>query len=178
MTRHREFASATQRVAVDGGDDGFGKLSDLVEHALPALSEMLSAVGVEVRELPDVRACDEALIARTRKNDDLDCIITLGSLERVAQRAQQVMRQRVEFVGAVDRQREGTVVGDGIENEISVSHSRMGCGQRESPRFRRIRTYRSRDRRAPVSPSRSRFKSSRLLSMESMSSSKGGSDSL
>ena len=68
--RHRELAAAAERVAVDRGDDRLAQVLDEIEHVL-AGERVLAARDRRLhRQLVDVGAGDERLLARAGEDDD------------------------------------------------------------------------------------------------------------
>src|SRR6516165_2933564 len=67
--RHCRLATAAQRKAVDGRDHRLAEILDEIEHLLPGAAGPFGVDRTRVRELADIGAGDECLVARTGEND-------------------------------------------------------------------------------------------------------------
>src|SRR6185437_6302837 len=99
---HRKFAAAAERVAVDRGDDGLGQRLDAAEDALRASSELSGICRVYRRELADVRAGGEGLLACSAQKDDADGSIVAKRSDALVQLAQHRGVERVVHARAVE----------------------------------------------------------------------------
>ena len=64
--RHRRLAAATERKAVDGRDHRLAEILDEIEHALAEAARPFGVDRGGLRELADVGAGDERLVASAR----------------------------------------------------------------------------------------------------------------
>ena len=74
VAAQRELGAAAQAVAMDGGDEGLGKVGDGVVHA--ALSvDLFLLLWSACRELGDVRTGHEGLLPGAVEDDDRDAVV-------------------------------------------------------------------------------------------------------
>ena len=78
---HGRLAAAAQRKAVDGCNHRLAEILDEIEHALPEAAGLLGLEGRDVRELADVGAGNECLVAGARQDDAAHRRIVPGILE-------------------------------------------------------------------------------------------------
>ena len=67
--RHRQFASTTEREAVDGGDHRLAEILDRIKQQLTATRVLFAFDRREDGQLVDVGASNERLLARSGQND-------------------------------------------------------------------------------------------------------------
>ena len=101
--RHRRLAAAAERKAVDGRDHRLAEILDEVEHLLPETAGLLGFERRDLRELADVGAGDEGLVARSGQDDAAH----RGVVPRILEGGPQVLPGRriqgVEHLGPIDR---------------------------------------------------------------------------
>ena len=100
VARHRELASAAKAVAVDHRDQGLRKsVYDVVERGvaicIPLVNRFLP------RELVDVRARDERLVADARDQRHSDGVVLLELPEDLSDLILEFSIHRVELLGAI-----------------------------------------------------------------------------
>src|SRR3954470_10899859 len=99
--RHRRLTAATERKAIHGGDD---RLSEAFDEIQAPLSEQTGSLSLErhyLRELADVGACDESLLASACQNDASYRGIVPGVLEGPSQVRPRRRIQSVEDFRAI-----------------------------------------------------------------------------
>ena len=93
--RHRRLTAATERKAIHGGDH---RLAEIFDEIQDLLSEPTGLLGLErryLRELGNVGACDESLVAGAGQNDASHRGIVPGVLEG---RSQVRPRRRIQGI--------------------------------------------------------------------------------
>ena len=117
---HRQLAAAAERVAVDRGDDRLAQVLDEIEDVLAA-HRVLAAAGRRLhRQLVDVRAGDERLLARARHDHDPDAVVVPQREDRAPQLVERLRVERVQDLRPVDREdRDGAVALDQEVLEMS-----------------------------------------------------------
>jgi hypothetical protein len=99
---HRGLATAAERKAVDCGDHGLAEILDEIEDLLPEPAGLLRLEGRDVRELADVGAGDERLVAGARQDDAAHGNVVARRLEGCPQILPRRRVQRVEHLGPID----------------------------------------------------------------------------
>src|SRR5262249_44632634 len=103
VTRERELAAAAKRETVHGRDrwlrHGLEQPARLVAERAPALR----LLGLEAAHVLDVGARDEGPVAGAREHDDACAVVAGELLQLVAQRRERLDVERVECLGARDR---------------------------------------------------------------------------
>jgi hypothetical protein len=121
VTRERELEAATEREAVDSGDD---RLPAAV-HRLPEVEAaplLAEAHGDErLHELADVGAGGERALARARHDDDFHVLVARDAVEATREIATHRLVHGVVDVGTVERDR-GHVLGHGVSDGLVVAH--------------------------------------------------------
>jgi hypothetical protein len=107
---HRQLAPSAERVAVDRRHDGLAKVFDQVEDVLPAHRVIAAAGGRLHRQLVDVGAGDEGLVAAARDDHRPDALVPPEREHRAAQLVERLQVERIEDFGPVDRDRRDTSV--------------------------------------------------------------------
>ena len=77
----RDLAAATQREAVDHGNDRLGIIGDLVEDA-PLRHDGTLFDGGALRKFSDIRAGNKCLVTGARDHDDAHTLVTAQLIER------------------------------------------------------------------------------------------------
>ena len=98
----RDLATAAQRESVDAGDHRLAQILDSVDDGLPLMRVFLGRNRRVLRQLADVGARDEGLLARAGEDDDAHLGIVLGSGERLLDLLHGGHIQRIEHLGPVD----------------------------------------------------------------------------
>src|SRR5262249_10229066 len=103
VTRERELAAAAKSETVHGRDrwlrHGLEQPARLVAERAPALR----LLGLEAAHVLDVGARDEGPVAGAREHDDACAVVAGELLQLVAQRRERLDVERVERLGARDR---------------------------------------------------------------------------
>ena len=124
----RHLAAAAEREAVDGGDRRLA-------HRLEQVREILAVLGVLARhqrrlgrQLGDVGARDERAVAGAREHRDAALVVVGEAAEGRQQLLEQLARERVEHLGAVDgHDRDAAVHAD-----VDRRHPATACAFRYS----------------------------------------------
>ena len=131
---HRRLAAAAERKAVDGRDHRLAEILDEIEDLL---SEAAGLFGVDrrgMRELADVGAGDERLVAGAGQDDAAHCSVVSRVLECGSQIRPGRRIQGVEHLGPIDRHigdRTLLLVQDIRERQRrSAEATRFRCGRR------------------------------------------------
>ena len=122
MTRHRELAPAAEREAVDRRNDRLGAGLESAEHILPSTCACLCENGSLIGELGDVGARDERA-SGAGENRTADRIVNANLVDRDAQLGDRGIVERVELVGAIDRE-SGDAVRD-LQREEFEGHGEV-----------------------------------------------------
>ena len=73
--RHRELTAAAERETIDGGDCRFAEVLEEIEDALATKGLFASSRGRVLRQLVDVGAGNERLVASSGDHDDADRLV-------------------------------------------------------------------------------------------------------
>ena len=85
--RHRELTAAAERETIDGGDCRFAEVLEEIEDALATKGLFACSRGRLLRQLVDVGASNERLVASSGNHDDADSLV-----------APEIDQRRLEFV--------------------------------------------------------------------------------
>ena len=118
---HGEFAAAAERESVDAGDDRLAQVLDGVDDGLSLMRVGLGRDRRVLRQLADVGAGDEGLLARAGEDDDANVGIVLGRGEGLLDLLHGGHVQRVEHLGPVDGDVGDVVLRFGF-NVLEVGH--------------------------------------------------------
>ena len=99
---HRRLAAAAERKAVDGRDHRLAEILDEIEHLLPEAAGLLGLDRGTLRELADVGAGDESLVAGARQDDAAHRGIVARVLEGLSQVRPGRRVQGIEDLRAID----------------------------------------------------------------------------
>ena len=100
---HRRLAAAAERKAIDGRDHRLAEILDEIEHLLPEAAGLLCLERRDMRELADVGAGDERLVAGAGQDDAAHRSIVSRILEGGPQILPGRRIQGVEHLGPIDR---------------------------------------------------------------------------
>ena len=98
----RQLAASAEREAVDAGDDRLAQVLDGIDDGLPAVGVLLGRDRRLLRQLADVGAGDESLLARSGEDDHAHLGVVFGGGEGLAQLVHGGHAQGVEHLGPVD----------------------------------------------------------------------------
>ena len=119
---HRRLAAAAERKAIDGRDHRLAEILDEIEHLLSEAAGLLGFERRDMRELADVGAGDERLVAGARQDD----AAYRGVVPRILEGRSQILPgrriQRVEHLGAIDGH-----IGDGALLLVQDIRERQCC---------------------------------------------------
>ena len=108
---HRELEASAVGVAVDGGDRRHRKALEALQDRLSTARVLAALDGRQLRELADVGARDERLLARARDDETPQVAVIGGVRERAIEGRKDVGVQRVQLLGAVHRHRADAGLG-------------------------------------------------------------------
>ncbi len=126
MAGERQLAAAAEGKAVDRGDHRLAGELELAEHSLTAPADLDPVYRAHLRQLADVCAGNECLLADAGQDHTAYRLVAGDLLHRFAKFPDDLRVERVELVGAVDRDRgdpslqvelESRIVGHGVSND-------------------------------------------------------------
>src|ERR1051326_2842951 len=106
---HGNFTSAAEGKAIDAGDYRLAEVLNQVERGLALVRVCLGFYRIVLRELVDVGAGDERLLARTGENDDTNLLILFQFAKHLPQLLHGGHVEGVQHLGPVNSN-----VGDGV----------------------------------------------------------------
>ena len=119
---HRRLAAAAERKAIDGRDHRLAEILDEIEDLLPETAGLLRLERRDMRELADVGAGDERLVAGAGQDDAAHRSVVPRVLERRPQILPRRRIQGVEHLGPIDRH-----IGDGALLLVQDIRERQCC---------------------------------------------------
>ena len=134
--RHRELTAAAERETIDGGDCRFAEVLEEIEDALATKGLFASSRGRLLRQLVDVGAGNERLVASSGDHDDADRLVAPEIDERGLELVQRPGAEGVHDRGTVDHEARGRAVVldlNRLERARSVAHRKRTGKEAKTP---------------------------------------------
>ena len=134
--RHRQLAAAAERETIDGGDCRFAEVLDEIEDALATKGLFASSRGRLLRQLVDVGAGNERLVASSGDHDDADRLVAPEIDERGLELVQRPGAEGVHDRVTVDHEARARAIMldlNRLERARSVAHRKRTGKKAKAP---------------------------------------------